>query len=109
MRMKQRGYRSLFAHRAVLWHKVGYTVGGYQARRTFYNGRSAALFVRRYGSLRDWCTFLFFTSLALPLAFLRELPRGNQGAAVAKLRGIAQGLRIPLPPPPQPGEIPNPG
>ncbi len=108
MRIKRQGYRCFFAHHAILWHKVGYTVGGYHARRTFYNGRSTALFVRRYGRLRDWCTFVLFTAAALPLAFLRELPRGNQGAAVAKLRGILAGLRLPLPPPPLPGEIPEP-
>jgi len=56
--------------------------------------------VRRYAGLRQWLTFLLFSGLALPLAFLRELPRGNQGAVVAKLRGIVEGLRSPLSPPP---------
>jgi len=101
MRMKQQGYRCFYAHRAVLWHKVAATVGGYRASRTFYNGRSAAIFVRRYGGLREWCTFLLFITAALPLAFLRELPKGNQGAVLAKLRGVVAGLRVPLTPPPQ--------
>ncbi len=100
MRMKLRGFRSVYAHRAVLFHKVGYTVGGYQARRTFYNGRSAALFVRRYAGLGQWASFLLLSGCALPLAFLRELPRGNQGAVIAKLRGIIEGLRVPLGPAP---------
>ncbi len=100
MRMKRLGYRCVYAHRAVLWHMVAFTVGGYEARRTFLNGRGTALFVRRYGGLKDWCTFFFFMTLAIPAAFLRELPKGNQGAAVAKLRGVFEGLRVPLTPPP---------
>lgn len=101
MRMKALGYRAFFAHRAVLWHKVGHTVGGYQASRTFYNGRSAALFVRRYGTPLRWLSFLLATAAALPLAFLRELARGNQGAVVAKARGLLAGLRTPLADPPR--------
>ena len=101
MRMKRLGYRCVYAHRAVLWHMVAYTVGGYEARRTFLNGRGTALFVRRYGGFKDWCTFLFFMTLAIPAAFLRELPKGNQGAAVAKLRGVFEGLKVPLTPPPE--------
>ena len=101
MRMKRAGYRCHYAHKAVLWHKVAYTVGGYTARRTFYNGRSAALFVRRYAGLWQWCTFFLFTAVGLPLAFLRELPKRNQGAVLAKLRGVMEGLRVPLAPPPR--------
>ena len=100
MRMKRLGYRCVYAHRAVLWHMVAFTVGGYEARRTFLNGRGTALFVRRYGGPWQWFTFLFFMTLAIPAAFLRELPKGNQGAAVAKLRGVLEGLRVPLTPPP---------
>ena len=105
MRLKERNYRCFYAHRAVLWHKVAYTVGGYQASRTYYNGRSAALFVRRYGGFREWCTFLLFTAAALPLAFARELPRGNHGAVVAKLKGVVAGLTAPLAPPPRVGDV----
>ena len=103
MRMKRENYRCYYAHRAVLWHKVAYTVGGYQAKRTYYNGRSAALFVRRYGGFLDWCTFLLFTAAAFPAALVRELPRRNHGAVLAKLRGVVAGLRTPLGPPPRPG------
>ena len=80
---------------------VALTVGGYTPGRTFHNGRSAALFVRRYGNAWNWLTFLGASAVAIPLAFLRELPKGNQGAAVAKLRGIVDGLRVELQPPPK--------
>ena len=45
-------------------------------------------------------SFFAWTAIAIPVAFLRELPRGNQAAAVAKLRGIREGLRAEVPPPP---------
>ncbi|MEM6793317.1 MAG: glycosyltransferase family 2 protein [Acidobacteriota bacterium] len=102
MRMKKLGYSCRYAHRAVLWHMVSRTAGAYQARRTFYTGRANSLFVRRYAGPLQWLNFLAVTVLALPYAFLRELPKGNQAAAVAKGRGVLQGLREELPPPPSP-------
>ncbi len=103
MRMKARGYRCYYAHRAVLYHMVARTVGGYRASRTFFNGRSAALFVRRYGGPLQWCSFAAFLSAGLFIAFFRELVRGNQSAVIAKLRGVIEGLRAPMAPPPRLG------
>jgi GT2 family glycosyltransferase len=100
MRAKKAGYRCMYAHRALLWHMVSHTAGGYQARRTFYTGRSNAIFLRRYGGPLQWLSFFLFSALALPFAFLRELPKGNQGAAISKLRGIFAGLRAPMTDPP---------
>ena len=39
--------------------------------------------------------------MTLPYAWLRELPRGNARAAVAKARGVLRGLTDPLPAPPR--------
>lgn len=100
MRLKQRGYRCFYAPRAVLWHMVSPTLGSYVPKRTFGSGRSTALFVRRYGRLRDWLSFFLFMGAALPLAFVRELLRGNQAAVWAKAKGVVAGLREPLAPPP---------
>ena len=101
MRLKLRGYRCHYNPRAVLWHMVSLTAGAYEPRRTFYTGRSAAIFVRRYGRFTDWLTFVAFMAGALPLAFLRELPKGNHRAVIAKLRGVLRGLREPMTEPPQ--------
>lgn len=100
VRMKQAGYRCWYAHRARLWHMVSPTTGGYTAGRTYRTGRSTAIFVRKYAGLTGWAGFLFWTALALPAAFLRELPRGNTAAVAAKFRGLLAGLREALPPPP---------
>jgi len=101
MRMKQRGYRCYYAHEAVLWHMVSHTVGVYVPSKTFHNGRSTALFVRRYAGLAQWCSFWLFLALAIPFAFLRELPKGNQGAAIAKLKGVIAGLKAEMTEPPE--------
>ncbi len=100
-RMKRLGYRCAYAPGAVLWHMVSHTTGGYRKGRTYQTGRSTAIFVRRYASFFQWCSFLAFVVVAIPAAFLRELPRRNQAAALAKLRGIVAGLRVPLAPPPR--------
>ena len=102
MRMRRLGYRAYYAHRALLWHRVSPTLGGYKASRTRQTGRGSALFVRRFASPWQKATFFLFHALAIPAAFLRELPRGNQAAAVAKLKGVLEGWREELPPPPGP-------
>jgi len=100
MRLKQLGYQCLYAHRAVLWHMVSHTVGVYVPSKTFHNGRSTALFVRRYARPFDWLKFVVLVAVAIPLAFLRELPKGNQGAVIAKLKGYWAGLKEPMTDPP---------
>lgn len=100
VRMKQAGFRCRYVPGARLWHMVSPTTGGYTPGRTFRTGRSTAIFVRKYAGLWGWAGFLFWTAVALPLAFLRELPRGNMGAVAAKFRGVLAGFRATLLPPP---------
>lgn len=103
MRMKRAGYRCHYTPRARLWHMVSHTLGVYKPGRTFHTGRSSAIFVRRYANRGQWLSFLLFYFSSVPAAFLRELPKGNQRAAMEKLRGVLEGLRAPLTPPPMAG------
>lgn len=100
MRMKRAGFQCWYAHRALLWHMVSPTTGGYKPGRTFNTGRSTAIFVRRFGTPLQKASFWLFLLAAIPAAFVRELPRGNQAAAVAKLRGVLDGWRQPMTSPP---------
>lgn len=100
-RLKQRGWRCFFAHRAVLYHRVAYTTGGYKPARNFEFGRSSAIYARRYAGPFDWLTFLGFLLASFPVAWVREARHGNQAAAVAKLRGVWAGLRETIGPPPR--------
>ncbi len=99
-RLARAGWRCLYAPRAVLYHRVAWTTGGYTPGRNFQLGRSSALYVRRYGNALQKVRFWAFASAALVFGFLRELPRRNQAAAVAKIRGALAGWREPLPPAP---------
>ncbi|MDH3255966.1 MAG: glycosyltransferase family 2 protein [Acidobacteriota bacterium] len=99
-RMKKKGHRPVYVHRAILYHMVSYTTGSYVPRRTYWTGRSLSLFVRRYASLSGWLAFWSLTFAALKLAFLRELPKGNAKAVVEKWRGVIAGLREPMSEPP---------
>lgn len=109
VRVKRQGFRCFYAHRARLWHMVSSSTGGYKPGKTFHSGRSTAIFVRRYANFGQRLKALVLMALAVPAAFLRELPRGNQQAAVAKLKGYWAGFRAPLPAPPAaPGRAPVP-
>ena len=100
LRMRRAGFGCWYAHRAVLWHMVSPTTGGYKPTRTFNTGRNTAIFVRRFASPLQRLTFWLCLVATIPAAFLRELPRGNQAAALAKLRGVLAGWRLPMTPPP---------
>jgi GT2 family glycosyltransferase len=99
-RVRRAGFRCMYAHRAVLWHMVAFSTGGYTPGRNFQWGRSSAIYVRRYAKGLEKLSFFAWTAVALPIAFLRELPRRNQAAVLAKLRGIREGFRLALAPPP---------
>ncbi len=101
VRAKRHGFRCYYAHRARLWHMVSASIGVYKPGRTFHTGRSTAIFVRKYATIRQWCSVLLLAIASLPVAWVRELFKGNQAAAVAKARGFLEGLRVPLPEPPQ--------
>jgi GT2 family glycosyltransferase len=103
-RLARAGFRSRYAHRALLWHRVAWTTGGYTPGRNFRLGRSGAIYARRFARPWQWPGFLAWSIGAAAWAWLRELPRGNQAAATAKLRGLWAGLREELPPSPALGD-----
>ena len=92
VRVKEAGYRCWYAHRAQLWHMVSTTAGGYTSGRTFHTGRNTALFVRRYAGPMSRIKAGAAIVASLPLAFVRELFKGNQSAVVAKAKGFFEGF-----------------
>ena len=96
------GFRLRYEPASRIWHKVAAaTGGGYTPTKTFHTGRSNALFARRHGRGFGLSIFLLANALALPLAALREWPRGRVKSVASKARGVWRGLRDPLPRPPQ--------
>lgn len=100
-RLKQRGFLCHYAHDARLWHRISHSIGVYKPTRTFHTGRSSAIYLRKYASPTQWIRSLLFLALAIPAAFVRELPRRNHSAAISKLRGFVAGMKVALPPIPQ--------
>lgn len=96
VRARRHGFRCWYAHRARLWHRVSHSIGVYKPGRTFHTGRSTAIFLRKYARPWQWLSFALFYTASVPVAFLRELPKGNQAAAITKLKGVWEGLRVPL-------------
>lgn len=97
------GYRLRYEPESRIWHKVAVaTAGSYTPLKTFHTGRSNAVWVRRHAGLFGRVRFVVANLLALPVAFLRELPRGNAKAVRSKARGVLKGLKEPLPDPPEP-------
>jgi GT2 family glycosyltransferase len=96
------GYRLRYVPESRIWHKVAAASGGaYTPVKTYHTARSNAVYVRRHGGPAALAGFVAANLLALPLAWLRELPRGNAAAVAAKVRGLLRGLREPLPAPPR--------
>ena len=107
-RARKLGYRCLYVADAVLWHMVSHTTGGYRSGKTFQTGRSTAIFVRRHGAWWQKLQFWLLAALAMPIAFVRELPRGNQAAVIAKVRGYLDGWRAQLQPVPSLDDLERP-
>jgi len=105
MRARAAGWQSWYAHRARLWHMVSASVGGYRAPKTYHSARSTAIFVRRHAGPWQWLRAVAMILLSLPVALVRELPRGNAAAVLAKVRGFRDGFfRVELTDPPAAGD-----
>lgn len=96
------GYRLRYVPESSIWHRVAVsTGGGYTPLRTFHTARSNTLFVRRHHGVFGLLAFLAANLVALPVAFVRELFKGNARAVFAKARGVWRGLFDSLPDPPR--------
>jgi GT2 family glycosyltransferase len=95
------GYRLRYVPESRIWHKVAVSTGGsYTPFKTFHTGRSNTLYARRHFHLGGLVRFLSANLAALVAAFIRELPRGNTAAVVAKAKGVWSGLSDRLSKPP---------
>ena len=96
------GYRLRYVPASRLWHKVAAsTAGSYTPFKTFHTGRSNAIWVRRHAGWAARARFVAANLATLPVALLREAPKGNARAVAAKARGVWRGLTEALPPLPR--------
>lgn len=93
VRVREAGWRLDVVPTARVRHRVsGVSGGGYTPLRSYLLGRGTALFVRKRGALDQRLGFAIAAPLGLLAALVREVPRGNGAAVVAKLRGYIDGL-----------------
>jgi GT2 family glycosyltransferase len=94
VRMRAAGLRVLVAPEAQALHGASTsTGGGYSAGRKYMTGVNSVHFLRKHGSLAGWLGLFLFDLALWPLALVRGLLTGRPAGAVAKLRGVIDGLR----------------
>ena len=94
MRASRAGWRSRCIGSVSAFHAPSSaTGGGYNPRRKYMMGVNSVWFLRRYAGAADWCKFIAFDVLTLPLVWLVGVFRGRGKAVLAKALGIFDGLR----------------
>ena len=94
VRIRQAGLRALAVPRARAFHALSTsTGGGYTAGRKYMTAVNSVRFLRQHGSLKGWMALFVFDVLLWPLAWLNAAMRGGAAGAVAKLKGVFDGLR----------------
>lgn len=69
------------------------TGGGYGARRKWMQALNSVRFLRQHGRARHWARFALFDVATLPAVLAVRAVRGEASAALAKAKGIWDGLR----------------
>lgn len=92
-RAKCLGFRVVCCADARVWHRPHTGIGRYTFRKKYLETRNAVRFIKRYGTIANWCKYLFFVLAGFAYAFVREGPRGNLPGVIGKMRGFADGLR----------------
>lgn len=93
LRAKSAGWKVEIEGEVAAWHtSAGATGGGYNPRRKYMMGVNSVWFLRRHAGFAQWLSFFFFDVATLPLLCLVSALRGHGRAALAKGKGILDGL-----------------
>ena len=89
-----RGFGVFVVPRATAYHALSSsTGGGSSAGRKYMTAVNSVHFLRKHGTWRGWAALFFYAVLLWPLVLARALPSGHTRAAIAKIRGVIDGLR----------------
>lgn len=69
------------------------TGGGYNPRRKYMMGVNSIWFLKRHARLTHWLRFFVYDVASLPILWFAGLFRGKSRSALAKAKGIFDGLR----------------
>jgi len=99
-RARKKGYRIVLVPGARVWHAGQSSTGGerYASAKRYFVGRNSVLFARKHATTRQWAKFVVLFFASVPLAFLRELPRGQARGVALKLWGFRDGVKGREPP-----------
>ncbi|MEM9802357.1 MAG: glycosyltransferase family 2 protein [Planctomycetota bacterium] len=94
MRARARGWRVRVLGGLRAYHAPSSsTGGGYGARRKWMQALNSVRFLKQHGRATHWLRFAAFDVATLPALFVARGLRGEGSAALAKAKGIWDGLR----------------
>ncbi len=94
LRMAGAGFRQVVVPAAEARHGLSSsTGGGYSAGRKYMTGVNSVHFLRKHPTVSGWAALFLFDLLLWPLTLVRGMLSGRTAGAVAKLRGLIDGLR----------------
>jgi GT2 family glycosyltransferase len=91
---RERGFRVVFAPRAVVTHRGQASSGGgrYVSRKQYLAARNTIRYARKHASLGERAKLTAFLAATLPLQYARRLLSGEQEGVALKMRGIVDAL-----------------
>ena len=93
MRARRAAFPVIYCPRSRVVHHFSHsTGGGYTPARKYMNALNSVRFLRTHGSLKSWIAFWIFDVAAWPLLLVLRLLQGRARGALAKGRGIVDGL-----------------
>jgi len=94
LRVKKEGYKLVYVHTSMVWHKGGASKGGkgsvrYDANQAYLDARNWPILVKRNANFIGFFLFLFFfISIWTPIFFVKCFSRGKLISIKNHIRGI---------------------
>lgn len=93
LRAKSAGWKVEIEGSVCAWHtSAGATGGGYNPRRKYMMGVNSVWFLRQHAGVGQWLSFFVFDVATLPVLWVVSVVRGHGRSALAKAKGILDGL-----------------
>jgi GT2 family glycosyltransferase len=94
IRLRRSGYKIFYNNKAVIYHRVSYSVGEESPLKIYYMTRNRILFMRRnFPGIRFFIFILFFTFFSLPKSSFKYLFRLDFQSLVAFYKAIGWNIK----------------
>ncbi len=95
-RARDKGYRVVYAPKALMWHKGCASTGGFES---YYNpalrylvARNSVLYAKKHARPHEWLKFMASLAVSLPVGFVRKALTGNIRGYLFRFRGVRAGF-----------------